>query len=266
MEENSFVTELTGKIKNLFSLEDRVSVITGGASGFGEAIAIGFAYYGSDIALLDMNEAGLERVAEEVRSLGRRCITVKVDVTDFDSLSAAAERVKAELGVPHVLVNSAGMNIRKPFLEMLPEDFRKVLDIDLTGTFLATKAFGAMMVEAGRGSVINLSSVNAISAVAKNGAYGASKAGVAQITRVFALEWAETGVRVNALCPAFHKTPLVKQIMSDEAWYGHLISRTPMGRFGEVYEIIGPALYLASDASSYTTGASIYDDGGWTAI
>lgn len=253
-------------IQDLFNMTGCLSIVTGGASGLGEAIALGLAAYGSDILLMDMNEEGLARVCNRIQNLGRQCKTFILDVTDWDNVLSVKNRVKESYGAPDVLVNSAGMNIRKPVLELAPVEFKKVVDVDLTGTFMCCKAFGQLMVEKGRGSIINLASINAHVALERNSAYAAAKGGVVQLTRVLALEWAPYNVRVNALSPAHHKTPLVEQLAKDSQWYDSLIAMIPQGRFAEAYEIIGPMLFLASKASAFTTGISLLSDGGWTMV
>jgi len=253
-------------LANLFSLNGYTSVVTGGASGLGEAIALGLAVFGSNVILLDINYENLERVRKRVENIGRQCTAMTLDVTSWESVSRAADMVRDLCGAPDVLVNSAGMNIRKPALELSPKAFIKVVNVDLTGTFLCCKAFGALMAARGQGSVINLSSINAHVALEKNSAYGAAKGGVVQLTRVLALEWARYNVRVNALSPAHHKTPLVEQMAKDPDWYANLIRMIPQGRFAQAHEIIGPTIFLASRASSFTTGTSMLTDGGWTMV
>lgn len=258
--------KIPADIGQLFSLKDYVSVITGGGSGLGEAIALGFAHYGSNIILLDMNEDGMKRVKNRVEQIGVKVDTYKLDVTDWDSIISTRNNILNNFSKVDVLVNCAGMNIRKPVLELAPHEFRKVVDIDLTGTFLCCKAFGEIMVERNAGSIINMASINAHIAMEKQAGYASSKGGIVQLTKVLALEWAKKGVRINALSPAHHKTPLVEELVKDQAWYNELKAHIPMDRFAEAYEIIGPAVFLASEASSFITGVSLLTDGGWTAI
>ncbi len=253
-------------LSELYSIAGKVAVITGGASGLGEAIAMGFAQFGATIVLLDRNEAGLQRVCSAILEQGKPCSFIPVDVTDASAVQKAADAVIKQHGRVDILVNSAGMNIRKPALELEPEEFQKIIQVDLIGSFYSCKYFGKYMVEQKKGSIINVASINAHVALKGNVAYGCAKGGVVQLSKILASEWAESGVRVNALSPAHHKTPLVTQLVSDPKWYEALVSCIPMGRFGEAYEIIGPALYLASDASSFTTGISLLTDGGWVAI
>jgi NAD(P)-dependent dehydrogenase (short-subunit alcohol dehydrogenase family) len=258
--------EIPVDIKSIFSLEGYVSVVTGGASGLGEAISIGLASFGSNIALCDINSSGLQRVKNRIEGLGVKCETYVVNVTDWEKILDVRKKIKEQYKKVDVLVNSAGINIRKPVLELQPEEFRKILDINLIGTFLCCKAFGELMVERKSGSIINLASINAHIAMEKQAGYASSKGGVLQLTKVLALEWVKYNVRVNALSPAHHKTPLVTELIKDNEWYQDLVSRIPLGRFAEAYEIIGPAIFLASRASSFVTGTSLLTDGGWTAI
>jgi len=253
-------------IDGIFSLENYVSVITGGASGLGEAIAVGMASFGSDVVLFDMSTEGLERVKKRIESLGVICSCYKVDVTDWNEILEARDDVIKNFDRVDVLVNSAGINIRKPVLELKPEEFRKVVDVDLTGTFLCCKAFGEIMTRQNSGSIINMASINAHIAMERQAGYASSKGAIVQLTKVLALEWAKHNVRINALSPAHHKTPLVEQMVRDQDWYQDMVSRIPLGRFGEGFEIIGPAIFLASKASSFMTGTSLLTDGGWTAI
>jgi NAD(P)-dependent dehydrogenase (short-subunit alcohol dehydrogenase family) len=253
-------------VQNIFRLDGYVSVVTGGASGLGEAIALGLAHFGSEVILFDMNPAGLERVKGRVEGLGARCDTYTGDVTSWERILECREAIRKKQGKVDVLVNCAGMNIRKPVLELKPEEYRKVTDVDLYGTFLCCKAFGEMMVACGSGSIINMASIHAHVTMEKQAGYASSKGGIVQLTKVLALEWAKHNVRVNALSPAHHKTPLVIELVKDPAWYKDLVGRIPLGRFGEAYEIIGPAVFLASKASSFMTGISLLTDGGWTAI
>ncbi len=260
------IVEIPENIAEIFSLKGRTSVITGGASGLGEAIALGLAGFGSDIMLLDMNVHGLERVKKRIDKLGVECNTYQVDVTDIQSMTNARDKIVKNTSEINILINSAGMNIRKPILELEVDEYRKVIDVNLTGTFISCKVFGEIMVNQGKGSIINLASIHGHIAMERQGGYASSKGGIIQLTKVLALEWAKHNVRVNALSPAHHKTPLVEEMVKNDVWYHEIVSRIPLDRFGEAYEIIGPIIFLASDASSFTTGIPLLTDGGWTAI
>lgn len=258
--------EATDSISRLFDLSGRVAVITGGGSGLGRAIGLGFARYGADIAVVDINEERAESVAAEVRQTGRRAEPYVLDVTDADAVAALAFAVKAQFGHVDICVNSAGINVRKPAINMTPDEFKRVLEVNLTGSWLTARAFGALMVEQGRGKVINLASIYGHVAIEGNGAYAASKGGIVQITKVLAVEWASKNVQVNCLAPTYVRTALTEPLQKNEDFIIGTMGRSPMPRFGEAWELIGPAIFLASDASGLVTGHSLVVDGGWTAI
>jgi NAD(P)-dependent dehydrogenase (short-subunit alcohol dehydrogenase family) len=259
--------ELPENLTNLYSLEGYCSIVTGGGSGLGEAIALGLATFGSNIILLDKNKQGLQRVQKRIiEEIGSKCEIYPLDITSWEQINETSKIIRNKHKKVDVLVNSAGMNIRKEVLDLTPQEFQQVIQVDLVGTFLCCKAFGEIMVGNKEGSIINIASINAHIALEKNSAYGAAKGGVVQLTKVLAAEWSKHNVRVNALSPAHHKTPLVTQLVNDKQWYDSLIKKIPMGRFAEAYEIIGPAVFLASKASSFTTGVSMLTDGGWTIL
>lgn len=253
-------------LMDMYSIKGYNTVITGGASGLGEALSIGFAMFGSNIIILDMNEEGMQRVAKRVEAFGVRCEYHKVDVTNYELVEATAKEVEKSFGKIDVLLNSAGMNIRKPALELTSAEYQKVVGVDLTGTFNCCKAFGEIMAKHKKGSIVNFASTNAYTAIKGNVAYACAKAGVVQMTKVLANEWAELGIRVNAISPAHHKTPLIAGLVGNKEWYDGIVSHIPMDRFAEAYEIIGPVLYLASEMSSFTTGISLLSDGGWVTV
>jgi NAD(P)-dependent dehydrogenase (short-subunit alcohol dehydrogenase family) len=249
-------------IGEIFNLTNYNSIITGGASGLGEAIALGFANFGSDIVLCDMNVDGLARVKKRVETFNVKCQTYKVDVTKWDDVV----KIQKKLDRFDVLVNCAGVNIRKAALDLNTEEYKKIINVNQVGTFNCCKAFGSVMVENKSGSIINMSSINGHIGMKKQVGYASSKGAVIQLTKVLALEWAKFNVRVNALSPAHHKTPLIKEIMEDRGWYNDIVSKIPLGRFADPFEIVGPAVFLASKASSFITGSSLLTDGGFTAI
>jgi len=250
MTEETRAAGLPEDMAGIFRLDGQRTIVTGAASGLGKAIALGFAHFGADVACLDIDLGGSEKTAEEVSALGREGYAVRVDVRDWENVRTAAEEVSSRSGAVDVAVNVPGINRRKPVLELEAHEFSEVLDVNIRGLFHCAKAFGGLMVPNGRGSIINMASIFGLVAMERQAAYASSKGAVVQLTKVLALEFARHGVRVNALAPA---------------WYEYVVGRVPEGRFGEVWEIVGPTVFLASKASSFVTGTVLTVDGGWTA-
>ncbi len=252
-------------VASLFDLRGQGALVTGAASGLGRAFAIGLAQYGADVVAADLNLAGAEASAEAIRGLGRRGAAVEVDVTSWESTTAMVNRAVAELGRIDIAFNVPGINVRKPALELTSEEFRRVIDVNLTGIFHCARAIGEVMVRQRGGRMVNVVSMYGHVGTRESAAYTASKHAVVGLTKVLALEWAPYGVRVNSLGPGYTHSALTAPLMADAERYARFSAQTPLGRFAEPWEMVGAALFLVSDASTFMTGSSLIVDGGWTA-
>ncbi|MFH1833657.1 MAG: glucose 1-dehydrogenase [bacterium] len=250
----------------LFDLSGKVAAVTGSTRGIGYGFALGLARQGADLVVTSRDQQDCEAVAEEIRALGRGVLAKSCDVTDRRSVEDLAEAVVGEFGRIDVLVNNAGTALTKLAEDLAEEDWDRVIDVDLKGVFLCSTVFGRRMIAQRAGTIVNIASVLGLVGDKQILPYCVAKGGVVQMTRALALEWAKHNIRVNALCPGYVKTPMNEaDIMGNDKIYKHIISKTPMRRLGEVEELIGPLVFLASDASSYMTGQTLVVDGGWTA-
>jgi NAD(P)-dependent dehydrogenase (short-subunit alcohol dehydrogenase family) len=249
-----------------FRLDGKVALITGGARGLGQVMATALAEAGANIALAGRSKAACEAAADTVASAtGRTVKAYAADVTRADQVERLAADIAADLGQVDILINNAGINIRGPIQKLSEADWDAVIDTNLKGPWLCCRAFGPAMVERRWGRVINMASILAVIAMPDRTPYASSKAGVLNMSKVLALEWAGTGVTVNAICPGVFGTEMNRPLMDDVEKYKAFVAQIPMGRWGEVEELAGAAVFLASDASSYVTGSALFVDGGWTA-
>ena len=248
-----------------FSLKNRVAVVLGGTSGIGLAIAHGFAQAGAVTVASSRDRAKVDSTAAELETLGARTLRVTSDVQDRASLQRLCDEVVLAYGQVDILMVTSGAHKKMPTIDVSDEEWNKVIDINLTGTFRANQVFGRQMIRQQRGSIINTCSMTSFVSFAEVTAYAASKAGVHMLTKSLACEWAAQGIRVNAIAPGVFRTPLNTRVLDIPERISSILKRTPMGRVGNVDELVGCAIFLASDASSFVTGQTIPVDGGFLA-
>ncbi len=246
-------------------LNDKVAVVVGGTSGIGLAIAKGMAEAGADVVPTSRRADMVEAAAAEIEQRGRRAIRVSSDVSDRASLQRVLDETVSAFGKVDILVNSAGRTKRAPTLEFSEEDWNDIIDTNLTGTLRACQVFGRHMLERESGSIINIASLSTFVALYEVAAYSASKAAVASLTKSLAVEWGPRGVRVNAIAPGVFRTALNQKLLDETERGREFLLRTPMRRFGNVEELAGVAIFLASDAASFVNGEIIAVDGGFLA-
>lgn len=248
-----------------FRLDGKTALVTGGARGLGLTMATALAQVGADIVLTGRSLVACEDAAASIAaSTGRTVRSLAADVSVAADVERLIETIEAERAID-VLINCAGVNVRGASHELSEENWDLVIDTNLKGTFLVCRAVGPRMVRRGWGRVINMGSILSVIALPGRAPYASSKAGVVNLTRVLALEWAGTGVTANTICPGPFATEMNRQLLDDPVKYQEFIRQIPMGRWGELEELTGAAVFLASDASSYVTGTSLFVDGGWTA-
>jgi NAD(P)-dependent dehydrogenase (short-subunit alcohol dehydrogenase family) len=251
--------------EELFSIKDKVAVVLGGTSGIGQAIARGFAKAGATVIASSRGQDKVDAEAAELEKLGSKTLRRTSDVQNRASLEALCKEVVDTFGRVDILVVTSGMLLKAPSVDLTEEDFNRVVDANLNGTFRANPIFGRQMIQQQSGSIINTGSMTSFVSFGEVASYGASKAGVKLLTLSLACEWAKHNVRVNAIAPGVVRTPLNTKALDIPERAAAILGRTPMNRFGKADELVGAAIFLASDASSFVTGHVLPVDGGFLA-
>jgi NAD(P)-dependent dehydrogenase (short-subunit alcohol dehydrogenase family) len=256
---------MTAYLEQLFSLRDRVAVVTGGSSGIGRAIAMALGQAGASVVIIARDARNLRLAVDDLAEVGGKAASVQADLGDRAALERAAEEAGATFGPPDILVNCAGLNLRPPMAQLTIDQWDELMAVNLTAPFLLGQQFGPQMAERGWGRIINVTSQQADRAFGNSGGYGPAKSGVAALTRSQSEAWAAHGVCCNAICPGFVVTPLTAEVSADPARLEALAGRTMVGRNGLPGDFAGTAVFLASGASDFVTGQIIRVDGGFSA-
>ena len=250
---------------SLFDLSGQVALVTGTSRGLGQYFARALARSGADIAMTSRDSSTLQDFSRELQSLGRKTFSTALDVRNHESIQQAVTAIEEHFGKIDILVNNAGCNIRKPALDVTWEDWNIILETNLRGSFFVAQAVARGMIARGYGRIINIASLSTFVALNEVAAYAASKAAVGSLTQTLAVEWSKHGVNVNAIAPGVFRTSLNANLLDSTPRGKEFLMRTPMGRFGNTDELIGAAVYLASDAASFVAGQIIAVDGGFLA-
>ncbi|BCG59470.1 SDR family NAD(P)-dependent oxidoreductase [Paenibacillus sp. URB8-2] len=246
-----------------FRLDGKKALVTGAGKGIGRALAIGLAEAGCDVGLLSRTITDLEETSALISEhTSAKSYCYPADVTQREQMEEVFGRAAADLGGLDLLVNNAGMNIRTPALEVTDVEWEAIMATNLKSALIGSQLAAGLMKEQGGGSIINISSVGGHTALRTGVVYGATKAAMIQMTKNLALEWAQYGIRVNAVGPWYFRTPLTEKLLADEQYLKRILDRTPLGRIGSLEELVGPVVFLASDAAHYMTGQTLIVDGG----
>jgi NAD(P)-dependent dehydrogenase (short-subunit alcohol dehydrogenase family) len=252
-------------VKNIFDLSGKVAAVIGGASGIGEAVTIGAAHMGASVVCLDIKRVEAARVAERAVEEGCSCEAGELDIRDSAAVQASFDAVATKHGSLDIVICTPSINVRKKILDYQDDELARVLDLNMKGNFNVLRAAGRIMTAQGRGSIVLFSSIRSLVVEPGQAVYAATKAGILQMARGAASEFGKFGVRVNCVGPGVIETPLTAPIKSNKEWFEAYGAKSVFNRWGKPEEMVGPTLFLASDAASYVTGTIIYADGGWLA-
>ncbi len=248
-----------------FHVDGKVALVTGANRGLGRGIALTLACAGADLVLADCSDDRLGDLCRDIEAAGQKALIQKTDISQEEEVVAMAQATLAAFGRIDILVNNAAIAHRIPAVETTLEQLNQTLAVNLIGTFLCGREIGKAMIRRKKGKIINLASINCAVARPNLSAYGASKAGVMQLTRCWALEWAPHNINVNAVAPSFIRTPMMEDYLKDKAVHDQLVGNVPLGRIGTIEDMAAAVLFLASEASDYITGHTLFVDGGWVA-
>ena len=252
-------------MSDLFSLKGRVALVTGSAQGLGNTMARGLMDAGARVVLSDVSQSALDRACEALRGEGRETAAYRFDITDEPGVTDAVEAIEREVGPIDILINNAGIHKRNLLIDMPLENWCKVIDVNLSGAFIVGRAVARGMIRRRYGKIINISSISAMMVRPKIGNYCAAKGGIVTLTKSMATEWGEYGINVNAIGPGYCLTELTKPLTEDPEFDAWVKSEVPLRRWGRPEDLVGAAVMLASAASDYISGQTLYVDGGWQA-
>ncbi|MCA1054582.1 glucose 1-dehydrogenase [Rossellomorea aquimaris] len=247
-----------------FSLNRKTAVVTGAGRGIGRALSIGLAEAGADVVLLSRTEADLEETAASIEALGKKAYILPCDVTSRDDINKVLNYIEDQKLNIDILINNAGMNIRSNALEVTDEEWQQIMDTNLKSAFMMSQEIGSHMKDHGGGKIINIASVAGHVALRTGVVYAATKAAMIQMTKVLAFEWGKYNINVNSIGPWYFKTPLTEELLKNEDYVKDILAVTPLKRIGELQELVGPAVFLSSDAGNYVSGQTLFVDGGMT--
>lgn len=248
-----------------FKLDGKKAIVTGAGRGIGRALAVGMAEAGADVALLSRTAADLEETASLIHKTGRKALILPTDVTQREEVQHSVYKISEEWGAPDILVNNAGMNIRSKALDVTDDEWKTIMDTNLKSAFMMSQEVGRVMKEHGKGGkIISITSVGGHVALRTGVVYAATKAALIQMTKVLALEWGQYNINVNAIGPWYFKTPLTEKLLADKEYVSDILAVTPLKRVGELEELVGPVVFLASNAGNYVHGQTLFVDGGMT--